>query len=143
MSRDLAIACEGVDCSRLLANWQWILPADATPLLIGIFGDWIFGLPDGSHWHLDLLEGTFTQVARNCTEFNSKKREERYRNAWFGADWASIALENGLVPKNDECLGWKLAPVLGGAFSVENIQVFSLVVYQSVSGELFRHLSKR
>ena len=143
MPRDLAILCEDIDCKRLLTEWQWLVPADATPLMIGIFGDWIFGAPDGSHWHLDLLEGQFRQVARDSAEFNARKREEKYRDEWFGANWANIALENGLAPNRDECLGWKVAPVLGGPFSAANIQVFSLFVYQSVTGQLFRQLSQR
>jgi hypothetical protein len=63
--------------------------------MIGIFGDWIFGAPDGTLWHLDLLEGQFHQVAGDSTEFNSKKREEKYRDEWFGANWADIALGTG------------------------------------------------
>src|SRR5262249_23181471 len=84
--------------------------------MIGIFGDWIFGAPDGSQWHLDLLEGQFRQVARDSAEFNARKREEKYRDEWFGANWANIALENGLTPNRDECLGWKVAPVLAVRF---------------------------
>lgn len=140
MPRALAISCDGMDCDQLLAQWRWLVPVEATPLMIGIFGDWIFGMPDGSLCHLDLLEGTIGQVARDFAEFNAKKREEKYRDDWFGANWANIALERGLVPNDEECLGWKLAPVLGGEFSVENLQVFSLVVYQCVSGQLFRRL---
>jgi len=143
MPRDLAILCEDIDCNHLLTEWQWLVPADVTPLMIGIFGDWIFGAPDASHWHLDLLEGQFRQVAGDSTEFNAKKREEKYRDEWFRADWANIALANGITPSRDECLGWKIAPVLGGPFSVENIQVFSLSVYQSINGQLFRQLSQR
>lgn len=143
MPRDLAISCEGMDCDRLLADWRWLVPADATPLMIGIFGDWIFGAPHGSLWHLDLLEGRFNQVAQNSAEFNARKLEEKYRDAWFGANWADIAISHGLCPDTNECLGWKLPPILGGPFSTENIQVFSLSVYQSLSGQLFRQLFQR
>jgi hypothetical protein len=143
MQRDLAISCEDMDCKALLRDWRWLVPADATPLMIGIFGDWIFGAPDGTHWHLDLLEGQFHQVARDSTEFNSKKREEKYRDEWFSASWADIALGNGLIPNRSECLGWKIAPILGGPFSIGNIQVFTLIVYQSIQGQLFRQLLRR
>ncbi len=141
MPRDLAISCERLDCEPLLVDWRWIVPEDAKPLMIGIFGDWIFGAPDGSLWHLDLLEGQFTQIALNSDEFNAKKREEQHRNDWFGANWADIALAEGMTPNDDECLGWKIAPVLGGPFSIENIQVYSLRVYQSVTGQLFKRVA--
>ncbi len=142
MQRDLAISCEAVECDRLLSEWRWLVPIDAKPMLIGIFGDMILGAPDGSHWHLDLLEGKFHKVSSDYKGFNTKKREDKYLDEWFGASWANIALESGLAPRRDECLGWKVAPVLGGTFSVANIAVFSLAVYLSVTGQLFRQLSR-
>jgi hypothetical protein len=142
MKRDLAISCEYMDCERLLLDWRWLVPTSMTPLLVGIFGDWVFGAPDATYWHLDLMEGSFRQVARNSDEFNAMKEQNQYRNEWFGAEWADIALGNGIVPKLDECLGWNIAPVFGGPFEVENVQVFSLFIYQSIQGQIFRQLSQ-
>ena len=142
MQRDLAIACEGMDCGPLLEDWRWLVPHELTPLMIGIFGDWVFGAPDASHWHLDLLEGQLTRIASDSAEFNRLKSLDQYRDAWFSANWADIALSNGLVPNRDECLGWKIAPVLGGPFAADNIQVFSLRVYQCLQGQLFRQITR-
>ena len=142
MKRALAISCDDMDCSRLLNEWRWLVPEDAVPLMIGIFGDWIFSTPDGSHWHLDLLEGQFQRIAKDSNDFNAKKNVKQNRENWFGSNWADIALELGMIPDDDECLGWKIAPVLGGSFSVDNIQVFTLVVYQSCNGQLFHQLAR-
>ncbi len=141
MMRGLAISCEGLDYERLLLDWRWLVPPSMTPLMVGIFGDWVFGAPDETIWHLSLLDCRFVQVAMNAEEFNKLKQQDQHRDEWFGAEWADIAIENGLVPKHDECLGWKTAPVLGGAFNVDNIQVFSLFIYQSIQGQIFRQLS--
>ena len=138
--RDLAISCADVDWPPLLAEWRWLVPSDHTPLLIGAFGDWVIGAPDGSHWSLDLLEGRYTRIAANSAEFNVAKLDEDNRNLWFTADWVVIANEHGLIPKADECLGWKVHPRFGGRFEHENIQVFSLRVYQSLMGQLHRQL---
>ncbi|TCR90765.1 T6SS immunity protein Tdi1 domain-containing protein [Rhizobium sp. BK376] len=140
MLRQLAVSCDDMDCDHLLMHWHWLVPADAKPLMIGIFGDWIFGAPDGSHWHLDLLEGDFHRIADSSDDFNEKKDQDQFRNEWFGADLAEIALGNGLVPTHEECLGWKIAPILGGSFSMDNIEVFPLTVYQAITGQLFRQL---
>ncbi len=143
MKRDLAVACHDWDCDPLLTEWRWLVPSDATPLLIGIFGDWIFGAPDGSFWHLDLLEGCFHRIADDSDAFNAMKQEDQYRDDWFGANWAEIALGNGLVPNDQECLGWKIAPIIGGPFSVDNIEVFPLPVYQHITGQLHRQLNQQ
>src|SRR5215831_9567300 len=86
------------------------------PLMIGIFGDWIFGAQHGSHWHLDLLEGNFRQVARDSTEFNA--RSARKNTAMNGSERtvANIALENGFTPNRDECLAGRLRRSLAVRF---------------------------
>ncbi|MEP2891649.1 T6SS immunity protein Tdi1 domain-containing protein [Tateyamaria sp.] len=141
--RNLAFLCDELECDRLLEDWRWLVPDGMEPLMVGIFGDWVFAAPDATHWHLDLLEGKLHKIAEDSHDFNSKKEQLFYRNEWFGEEWANIALSNGLVPKRDECLGWKVAPVLGGDFTVENIQVFSLNVYQRINGSLFRQIAAR
>jgi hypothetical protein len=140
--RDLAISCADLDWRPLLVEWDWLVPPDHTPLLIGAFGDWVIGAPDGSHWSLDLLEGQYTRIAANSAEFNVAKRDEENLNLWFSADWVTIASERGIIPATTECLGWKVHPRLGGPFAVENIQIFSLRVYQALMGQLHRQLPR-
>lgn len=118
------------------------MPRDAEPLMIGIFGDWIFGAPDASHWHLDLLEGTFQKCAKNSEDFNAKKREAEFLDLWFGANWAEVALTEGLVPGAEECLGWKIHPAIGGEFASSNIGVFQLSMYQKVCASIHRNANK-
>ena len=108
--------------------------------MIGAFGDWIMGAPDGSFWSLELLEGTYARVADNAEAFNRAKEDPENLNLWFMAEWVQIAERQGLVPEEDECLGWKVHPILGAPIAAENIQVFSLRVYQSLMGQLFRQL---
>jgi hypothetical protein len=44
------------------------------PLLITVFGDWVFGAEDGSHWALSILDGDYFQVAESAIEFNQRKK---------------------------------------------------------------------
>jgi len=111
--------------------------------MVGAFGDWIFGAPDGSMWTLCLLEGDYRQVAQTSDEFNRLKQQPENLNSWFKANWVSIAAGHGIVPKLDECLGWKKPPVLGGPFAVDNISVFSLRVYQCIQGQLHQQIRER
>jgi hypothetical protein len=140
MSRPLAISCDSIDCRALLSDWNWLVPPDHSPLLIGAFGDWIMGAPDGSLWSLSLLDGSYEQVAPDSASFNAAKNEPEKLDAWFNASWVAIAADHGLVPAEDECLGWKLHPKLGGAFAAPNIGIFTLRVYQSLMGQLHRQL---
>jgi Domain of unknown function (DUF1851) len=47
-----------------------------------------------------------------------------------------------LVPSPDECLGSKLAPILGGKFAVDNLAVYSMAVYRVLQGQLHRQLRR-
>jgi hypothetical protein len=136
--RDLAISCSDIDCEQLLQEWRWLVPEDHHPLMIGAFGGWIMGAPDGSIWSLELLEGTYSRIADNADAFNRAKASPENLNLWFMAEWVEIAERHGLVPQADECLGWRVHPIFGAPISAENIQVFSLRVYQSLMGQLFR-----
>jgi hypothetical protein len=130
---------DGYDTDMLLDEWRWLVPARDTPLWISAFGDWVFGAPDGSLWMMSTLGGDYQQVAKNSAEYNVLNKSPEWVEM-FLAEWYPIAIGNGLAPGHDECLGWKLHPLIGGAFAVENLQIFSMRVYQSLTGQLHRQL---
>ncbi|CAN7711631.1 T6SS immunity protein Tdi1 domain-containing protein [Variovorax paradoxus] len=138
--RPLMFKANRYDVSDLLMEWRWRIPPSGTPLFVSAFGDWVFGHPDGSLWALSVLEGTYQQVARNSSEYNTLNKSPEWLDDIFIASWLSIAAGNGLEPGPDECLGWKLHPLLGGKFEVSNMQLFSMRVYQSLMGQLHRQL---
>jgi hypothetical protein len=141
--RDLMIAASEYDVPRLLAQWRWLVPETATPLFISALGDWVFGHPDGSLWVLSVLEGSYGEVARNAAEYNTFNKQAEWLEKTFIAGWQVIAAGHSMQPSRDECLGWKLHPLLGGKFEIGNLQLFSMAVYQSLMGQLHRQLQQR
>src|SRR5215813_5864995 len=131
------------DTERLLEDWRWLVPTTETPLLLSAMGDWVFGRPDGAIAKLDTLEGWYETIARNSNEFNSLKRSEQWLEKNFSSAWIVIARGNGLVPTRDQCLGWKVPPILGGGFSVANLVLLPMAVYQSIQGQLHRQIQGR
>src|SRR5688572_1710784 len=121
-------------------EWRWLVPSTDTPLFISIFGDWVFGHPNGSLWALSVLEGTYEQIARNASEYNTLNKSFEWLDATFIASWQEIAARHGLEPADSECLGWKVHPIIGGKFEVENLAIFNMAVYQSIVGQLHRQL---
>jgi hypothetical protein len=140
---EAAISIADIDSVGLFDDWDWLVPHAHSPLMIGHFGDAVFGAPDGSLWLLDLLEGRYGQIAHDSGEFNRLKLESDNLNRWFTWDWVVIAGQNGLVPGPAQSLGWKVAPAIGGDFSVANIQVFSRRVYLDLQGQLFRQIAAK
>ncbi|MCF2858403.1 DUF1851 domain-containing protein [Pseudoalteromonas sp. SMS1] len=120
----------------LLPQWSWLVPTDSTALFLTAFGDWVFGNPNGSLSVLSVLEGTFEQVASSGQEFNQLNKSPEWCCETFLSDWYSLAMTNGIVPSEGECIGWKVHPIVGGEFSVSNLQIFSMDVYQSLMAQL-------
>jgi hypothetical protein len=90
-----------------------------------------------------VLDGDYFMVAKNATEYNTLNKSSDWLDETFIASWLSIAATHDLNPSKDECLGWKIHPLLGGKFEVANLQVFSMVVYQSIMGQLHRQMRER
>ena len=134
------VAAESFDVEDLLVPWRWLVPPEATPLFVSVFGDWVFGASDGSLWALSLLEGTYSQIASSGAEYNRLKSSFEWLDNTFMAGWQEIAHRHGLVPAVDECIGWRVHPALGGPFAKENLEVFSMRVYQHLMGQLHQQL---
>ena len=131
------------EVKELLPQWSWLVPSTATPLYLSVFGDWVFGNANGSLSVLSLLEGTYETVAESADEYNRLNKSQEWSEEIFMSGWYSIALENGISPSEGECIGWRVHPIVGGEFSVENLQVFSMRVYQALMSQLHQASASR
>ncbi len=129
--------------TTLLTDWRWVVPDTLTPLFLTALGDWIFGAPDGSLWLLEMLEGSLSSIAANAAEYNRLKSSDEWLDETLLAHWFVIALGKGMAPSTDECIGWKVHPILGGPLDETNLQLFTMKVYQSLMGQLHRQLAAR
>jgi hypothetical protein len=128
------------EAQDLLDEWRWLVPPDLTPLFITMLGDWIFGAPDGSLWTLSLLDASLRRLAASGAEYNRLKASEAWLDEQLQLGWYGIALGNGLAPTASQCIGWKVHPIVGGKFEKENLQLFTMRLYQSLVGQLLRQL---
>lgn len=94
------------EIDNLLPQWTWLVPPTATPLMLSVFGDWLFGNPDGSLSVLSLLEGTYEQVAESSEGYNELNKSSEWCDEIFISSWFPIAIENDITPKKGECIGW-------------------------------------
>jgi hypothetical protein len=138
--RAFMIEASRFDTDDLLRCWRWRVSPELKPQMISLFGDWVFGAPDGTIWALSLLEGECGQIARSSAEYNILKRDFDWMSEVFIADWQEIAERHRIIPADDQCIGWKVHPMLGGAFSVDNMKIQSMSSYQPFMGEFHRQI---
>jgi hypothetical protein len=136
----LIIPAVGLETRLWLAEWRWLVPEAYSPLWLNAFGDWAFVSRDGEVYFLDLLEGSFKSIAPSNQALSNQLRAEEKRNRWLMAEWVDICQEKGLTLSHGQCYGWKFAPVLGGKFEFENIQVFDIQVYECIMGQVHRQV---
>ena len=140
--RKLTIPLDGLSVDDLLKEWRWLVPATMTPLWLSAFGDWAFVGQDKRVFHLDILEGSFGPIALFESAMTELLESEEMRNRCLSADWFEICNKRGLYLGPGQCYGWKVAPILGGEFNFSNIQVFDVLVYETIMGQLHRQLKE-
>ena len=133
---DLTIPLAGLDTEALLRDWRWLVPKEFTPVQISKFGHWFFSDPGGRVHHLDLIEGDLVQIAASIVDYNRLKDLAEKRAEWFLDGFVFRCDAEGLRLGSGECYGWRIHPMIGGKCEFQNIQVFSLLVYQSLMAQL-------
>jgi len=121
---------------EMLGCWEWLVGRDMHPLVMTKFGDWFLADPqEHVHW-LSLLEGTCTQVANSVAMFQQLMVQQEQLNRWFLLPWCYRLHDEGHVPGESQCFGFKLPPKLGAPVDLTNVEVANLLAYQAWMAEI-------
>jgi hypothetical protein len=123
---DYLIAPEGVDWSKTLMNWSWLVPAEFTLWLVNRLGDLFIVPDDGSVHLLDVGRGTLERLADHRDDFCRLIDESDRAKEWPAIPLVDQLVEAGLRLQPHQCYGFNLPPVLGGDYGVENIGPISI-----------------
>lgn len=127
----LLIRTDHPDTPQMLGRWEWLIGRDKHPLVMTKFGDWFLADPQGRvHW-LDLLEGTCTQVADSVAAFEQLMVQQEQLDSWFMLPWCYRLHDEGHVPGEGQCFGFKIPPRLGAPVDLSNVEVADLMAYQA------------
>jgi len=119
---------------ELLAEWRWLVGADAEILRVTVFGDLFLSTPDGHvHW-LDTGAGVYREVAEDVEEWGRKAQEH-------GAEWFHLRAlldlrEMGVSLDEAQVYSWNHPPMLGGVESAENVTPTDVLHHASLSGRI-------
>jgi hypothetical protein len=134
----LLIRIDRPDTPEMLGDWEWLIGPDMHPLVMTKFGDWFLADREGQvHW-LDLLEGTCKRVAGSVAEFEQLMVQQEQLLHWFVLPWCYRLYDEGRVPGDDQCFGFKVPPKLGAPVDLSNVDVVNLRAYQVWMAEIAR-----
>jgi hypothetical protein len=137
---DYLLPHDGIDWPKALAEWSWLLPAKFTLWLVNRFADLFLVLPDGSVHMLDVGVGTLSRLADSRDEFRSRLDEGDNANQWFMIPLVDQLVAVGVKLQQGHCYAFKVPPVLGGQYTIDNVAPLPiwdyLGAYGSIHGQL-------
>jgi hypothetical protein len=85
---------------------------------------------------LDVSTGTLTRLADNRDSFSDAVDQGDNANVWLMLSLVDQCVSKGITLAENQCYGFKLPPILGGNYSVENIEPTDLSVYYSFMADI-------
>lgn len=120
---DYLIDPDTLDWPKLLAGWRSILPFEFSIWLMNRFGDLTMVTSDEAVHRLDIAAGTLTKVAEDPGDYSRKIDEGSNAEDWLRHSLVDQLVASGLELGPGQCYGLRVAPVLGGGFTLDNIEV--------------------
>ena len=137
---DLTVDLARCNPATLLDDWAWLLPDDAKPVLVTLWGDVFLCDAEGRIRYLDTCEATITEIADDAELFRAMLDSPPFVEQWFHPEEVELLRTDGLELGLGECFSYKHPPVLGGADDPDNIEVCDVAVHLSLSGQIHQQV---
>jgi len=137
---DYLIDQSGHDWSEILSQWHWLLPREFTLWLVNRYGDAFLVTESGTVLMLDVGGGSIKQVADTREDFIHKIDEGNNANDWLVIPLVDRCVSAGLTLGNGQCYSYRVPPLLGGDYTVENTEVVNLEVHYSVYAQIHEQI---
>jgi hypothetical protein len=124
----------------LRASWSWVLVQPTRVLARNRFGNVLVELGDASVWRVCPEDLTATEVATSVAALDTLWADEEFQTDWAVEAWIEAA-ESALGPLGEnQCYGFKVWPVLGAPYEVENMVIKPVSEWLAVSGDVGRQV---
>ena len=132
---DYLIDPTGHDWPALLASSMKLLPEGAGVWAVNRIGDVFVMAPDGAVYWLDVGTEQVTRIAASRDDFMVKINERNNAKQWLATPLIDECVAAGMTLQPGQCYGFKVAPLLGGDYVVENMAPMALEAhYTALSG---------
>ncbi len=86
---------------------------------------------------LDVGRGTLERVADTRDDFVTRIDQDDHNNTWMMVCLVDACVKADVTIGPNQCYGFKIPPMLGGSYTVENMEATDLSVHYSLLGEIF------
>lgn len=110
------------DIEDILSCWTWKTAEMKSVAAISVLGDlFLVGKDDAVYW-LQTDGGELTKAADSLKQFEQFLGEEEKVDNWFLPSLVEQLIAAGKTLKENEVYSFKKMPVIGGEYSVDNIE---------------------
>jgi hypothetical protein len=133
---DVTINFQDLDLEDLFSAWQWRIGNQKGLILISKLGDmFLLGTDDAVYW-LQTDSGDLTKIADNLEHFEQLLTREEYLDNWFLPELIKQLVQAGKTLGPDQVYSYTKPPVMGGEYSIDNIDPTDVSVHFSFSGQI-------
>ncbi len=118
----------------LRRDWTWALPNPLDVIAVSAFGNVVVACADGELWRVCPEELRADRLGER--NFDSLLAMDEFRQDWLCEQWVAEARSSLGDLDEGECYGFKIWPLLGGAYSEENFAIKPLSEWLAVSGDV-------
>ncbi|NJD08592.1 MAG: DUF1851 domain-containing protein [Methylococcaceae bacterium] len=138
---DFTVNFEHLNPATLLEDWEWLIGKAKRPILLTAFGDaFLQDAGNGSVHMLHVDSHQISYIAESVDEFESFLSDRNFVGEYFNVQIVGDLKLNGLLLKPGQIYSFKIPPVLGGQYALENVEVTSIAVHFSIAGQIGRQI---
>ncbi|MCQ9372864.1 DUF1851 domain-containing protein [Methyloversatilis sp. XJ19-13] len=135
---DYLIDQRSKDWPQLLSGWGGSIPESFTLWLVNRFGDAFLVVDDGSVHMLDAGAGQISRVADSRDHFAELLDRDDNANNWLMIPLVDKCAEAFPPLQESQCYGFKVPPMLGGKYTLDNVEPTDLSVHYSILADIHR-----
>jgi len=135
---DLIVSFGELERESLLSSWRWLIGDGRTPVLVTVMGDaFVQDKKDGGVHLLSVGPGTIETVAESFDEFREVLADPDFLMEHFVPGLVADLRARGLVLESGKVYGFKVPPILGGGYVLENLEPTDIAVHFEMSGQIY------
>jgi hypothetical protein len=135
---DLIASFAEFERESLLFSWRWLIGDAKSPVLLTVMGDaFVQDAEDGSVHLLSVGPGTLERVADSFDEFREVLSDPGFLVDHFVPRLVADLRARGCVLEPGQLYGFKVPPILGGGYVLENLEPTDIAVHFEVTGQIY------
>lgn len=128
------------DVISALEAWNWLPLTHLSVCAVSAFGEVFFRNETGKIIQLDTIKGSLSKVSDSTSDFVAQIKLEDVQDKLLLAGFIFSMRNNGSHLEKGECYDFKIPPILGGAFHIDNIEKTSFIVKLDIAGQIHQQV---